>query len=503
MEDSFQKQIPWSINEVKLLAKKKLIKGLILGGIFFVLVILGSIIYFWYHQQAADNLIKLAPIDSILYICLKEPLLPSPVSLIQGGRKNSISELPLTNFYNQIEKQFDFKELKFKDDILANVSSASFILLPNRQNNNLDSVLIFELKKSASAEKIKSILKAQPYYLEVDENILVVATSLEAIEEIKAVKEGLIFSLATQVDLDKLDKGLLRFYLDADNLKSYLNQSSYLPNKIFVQLINQDIYLSLNQKNNQWQFDLEVNSFSPSVITNPLVTKLPNNFKIYISSINLAEVFNKWGEFDQNFSDLFKQTLDGLRNIYGFDFKQVMDFFDQNVDLLVFDSGPSNIFGLDYVLLLPEASEEQIQNLKKLVQIILAQKLPKPVDYFLPDGTKVTELLADVDNWQWQADDAGINYLIEPVLNFEISYLVEDGKIIISSSRELLKSFINDSGIRLSDLIFRCDQGSFGSRYLIFNKAQTASAFNDYWPLGTILIKESASGQTKGCIIDL
>jgi hypothetical protein len=496
MEESFQKTNPSSSVEVKPSLFKQPKLWLIIGGAFLIGAIGG--LYFWWQHHSTDHLIELAPVDSVLYVQARNSFWP--------WSETTIKDLPLGSFYQRVNEVFESEGLKLKDNILPHVSQAAFILLPNQESDNLDWGFIFKLKKSFiprcwrcadETEMVKTILLAQPNHLEIRENVLAMATSPEALEKIKEVSQGSLFSLASQVDSKKMDQGLMNLYLDSDNLRAYLKQSQDLAAKIFDQLIDQDIYLTLDRRSKQWQFEIKGSSFKSFLPAGNSISYLPRDFNVFVSNINLLEVFKSWGE---DFLVPLNQIADSAKVIYDFDLEDSLaPFLSRSVDLIIFNGEEKNILGFDYVMVLPEITAEQINNLEELVKIVLAQKLPEETKYVLPDGTSVIELLAEAEARQWQQESVEgleISYLKEPSLNFEMSYLVKDDKLIISSSIERLKYFISTQDIELENLISVCGQGD---SYLIFN---IFSGFNDYLPEGLVLIREDR-GRVAGCIVNL
>lgn len=493
MEDPFLNSKPQPQSEAQASEKKKSKPWVALAGVFVILIILllAGGLYFWWQYNISDYLIKLAPVDSVLYIQARDSFWP--------WQNTKISDLPFNNFYQWAEETI-FSDLDFQKDLLANSSQAALVAML-REDNNLDWAFIFKLRNTRS---INLVLEKLPNHQMLAKNILVVATSQPALEKIKEVATGSIFSLATQIDSKKKEKELMNLYLSAKNLKTYLNQNQDWLNKIFSQLIKADIYLSLAKKDSQWQFKIKSDSFDSFSVAEPLVEYLPADFSIFISSINLKEIFEEWGEADYNIAESFEQTAESLKIIYELDLKNsVVTFLDQGADLVIFKQSEDKILGFDYILLLPQVEEEQINNLRDLVKVVLAQKLPKQVDHVLPDGSKVVELLAQPEVWQWEEESLGenleVNYLNEPALNFEISYLIKDKKIIISSSKQLLSDFILNQIFGLKDLASACEKEVSKNRYLIFNSSLFPGL---YLPLGMILVKEDQKG-IKGCIVDL
>lgn len=507
MEDPFSVSKPKPPAQSKIFrwqARRFWLAGL---GVFCI----GLIIYiwfFWWPQNQAKDLMTLAPIDSVLYANAKNNLWPYPVSLFIGP-KDEISHLPLADFFAAAQQSPAFSGLDLKKDFLANCRQASFVLILD-ENSNLVWAYIFEFKDSGSIGAIVSNLKQKNYanYFELAKNILVVSDSSDALNKIKKVSEGQIFSLAGQVDKNKLNDDLLNIYLSSNNLKSYLGGNVNSANTIFAHLINQDIYLHFNKKNQQWQFSLAGNFFDQSNknTRQPLIEYLPSDYSFFISNIKLTEVFSGWSKSDSNLSGALQQTFDMIKQTYSFNFFNVADIFtNQGADLVIFNNQNKNAFGFDYLLALPNISEPQLNSLKGLVKIILAQKLPKEVVYTLPDGSQVTELMAQPEFWQWQKqtiDGLDIYYLKEPALSFEIDYAIKDNKLFMASSIDLLKNSLATKDINLKSLIQSCSHQSNIGQYLIFNSGHTPLFANLDLPKGTAIIKEDG-GSVAGCIMGL
>lgn len=503
MEDPFQKPKSRSFRPffpLFLKVGKKF--WLILAGVFIIVLILIPGLYWWYFSQ--DHLLSLAPVDSILYIHVKQPIWP--------WQQDTISDLPFDNFYNQVDSNFDFKGGKFKDDILPAISQVAFLLLPNQESNKLDWAFIFKFKNSFnlfcskctdSIKKTKAMLLQQNNHLEIKKDILAIATSQTALEKIKEVQQGTVFSLASQIDQKKLDSNFFNLYFNSSQIRSYLDQNNLLV-KIFNDLIKKDIYLNLTRVKNLWRFKLTSN-FEQLVSNQALIDYLPNNFLFFTNGINLFDLFKNWTEVDRSLADSFNQVADSLQTIYQFDFqKDIANLFNQVGDLIIFNSGKNSIFGFNFAIILPKSPKINLDNFEKLVQIALAQKLPQKVNTMLPDGTEVIELKAESEAFLWQSkelkEDFQTRYLIEPDLNFKIAYLVLADRILIANTTDWLAKVISTRDIALTDLIQTCDLKNEGS-FLVLNNKIPLSLTN-YLPLKIILIK-SEKDNFKGCIFDL
>lgn len=468
---------------------------LFLGGIFVLLIlflVLSFVFYFWRQEKIKDELINFVPLDSVFYVSLRETVWPKP--------KLKISSLPFSGFYQQLQKKEIFSRSNFFD-LLDNSQRVSIALVLN-EDDNLDFVYIFKLK---NPEIIKSLNLSHQFI--IGKNILVVADSQNAIEKIKAVKENLIFSLASQIDSKKIQTGLVNFYLAKANLNFYLSQHQESLNNIFAQLVKDDIYLQLDYQASQWQFKLNQNNFDSAIDKrDELVRYLPNDFSLFVSGVNLFNFFSAWLSYDLTINQSFVQTAAALKTVYNFDFNETLNsLLNQTADLIIFNRKAGNNFlGFDFILVLPNFSLAEINNFEELIKMVLAQKRPQEVNHFLPDGSKVIEFLAKTDKWQWQKevfDNFEISYLPEPALNFEISYL-PDNYLFISNSSDLLKKFVSTRDIDLNRLISQCYLRNDYQKSLIINTQDNFLGLKDYLSAGRLVFIEEKNGIT-GCFLGL
>jgi len=514
MEDPFLNSKPARSGQADVPRWRKPVSWFVVGWIFVILI--SSLLFFWRRDQTIDQLIRFAPVDSILYVSARNSIWPWP------GEK--IYTLPFQKFYHQANEVFNFlKPLTLQGDILPDANQAGFILLPNEASNQLDWVLIFKLKKhfripyfdiTADTEKIDYALsvlqdKRNGYnFWQVNNSIFVIASSAESLQKIQEVSAGQIFSLASQVDSRRLGKSLLSLYLNANGLKTYLNQSQSLENKVIDSFIDQDIYLQLNKIGDHWQFQINDSSrrrwFQVFIFFkaeragggDSLIQKLPADFKIFISDVNLLDFFQQLAELDFDTAQNFNQLSDLTKRLYDFNFEAATLVFGRLAEVIVFDASDNNYLGFDFVLALPSFSQQEINDFEQLVKIFLAQKLPKETVHLLSDGSLVTELVAQPENWYWQKekiDDSEVYYLIEPALNFEVNYLLSDSRTLISNSRDRLKQVLVNQGISVRDLDLKCGNKKSSAQYLILNDYLP---LNNYLSPALVLIRDN-----NGCIV--
>ena len=293
-----------------------------------------------------------------------------------------------------------------------------------------------------------------------------------------------------------------------DNKRAWVvldvNQDNLLA-KIFKSSFEDDVYLILDRAKDNWRFKV-INS-QADIETSQLITQyLPANFSIFFGGVNLLNIFSAWGQVDQSLADSFDQVSNSFAMIYQFDLQQeIYDLFDQAGDLVIFSFEDQNRSVFDFVFIVPKDSSVNLENLEKLIKIVLAQESPAKVEYLLSDGTTVTEIKADPAAFEWQSktinNQLEIRYLQQPELGFEIAYLVSGGNILLSSKIDLIQQTINSQDILLRDLVFGCGLKQ-GSEIMVFNKDKALIfPFLHYLP-GDIILITKDSNYLLGCVLD-
>lgn len=436
------------------------------------------VIGFLYQRFVTDRVIDFVPLDAVFYLQARESF------WLAGEIK--ISDSPAGKFFaNQ--------------DLLQKSKQAAVVGLPVK--NQLEHINIYLLHNvnDAFSAGISNISNARIFGKTV-----VVAGSPEGLEKITSVYENSFLSLKYQVNSKYSNKGLVNFYINSENARLMLNKNSDLLSKVFDQLATEDIYLTFNKTRSGWKFVL--NNFETSRGKHhQLIKSLPKNFGIFINNLNLSELIVVWQSVDQDLRQSFGQTLETLETIYHFNNNSdIRDLLNQPTELMVFENLTNNFLNFDFVLALDDSSPAKLKSFEDLVKILLAQKLPEPVSYILPDGTKIIELLANVERWQWQSiqtPQGEIRYLTEPSLNFSISYLEQDGKIFIASSLDLLNSLYSENNYSLEALASFCGDNFSVPANLIFNS--NFSKFKNFLPDGLILLNQGSSSKILGCILNL
>ena len=463
--------------------------------------------YRWNFEK--NKVLPLAPVDSVFYVQARQSFWKGLFSSL-GGPTSGIEGLPFGDFYSQTDSLFGWRSAELEKDILPFVSQAAFMVLPNQDTHQFDWVFIFHFneylpfgRNLTNRKLAEELIKRQPNYSQISNDVFVLATSAVALDQIKEVSEGTIFPLAGQIQFDRLNEGYLGLYFNPNELKAHLGQDDLLF-RIFDESLSEDLYLNLVRNKGVWRFKIvggpAVSSTGPAIIR-----YLPDDFSFFISGINLAELFESWGEVDESLSDSFDQAVNSFKMIYQFDLQQeVYNLFNQAGDLAIFRSEDKNRLGLDFVLAIENPSSTNLDNLEKLVKIVLAQKSPRRIQRVLPDGTTVVEIKADPEAFVWQSETAEgkseIRRLEQSDLGFELAYSVSNDKILVGSKAELIRKFFDNQGILLGDMIQACGLKS-GTNVMIFNKGTGfVSSLTKYLPNSTILVNPAGSF-LNGCVL--
>lgn len=471
MEDLFQSQKPNLEEEIK---PSKAVHFWQIGGGLFVLLVFLLGLFVWHARYVKDSLIQFAPVDTAVYLSVRNSFWP--------WEDVKIKDLPLSHIFSHHR-------------LLELSSHAAYLKIPGEEK--FETASIFFLKH---IEEAVPVIEELEFAAALDKHILVVAENQQVLDKIKEVHSGTIFSLEQQLEGKKIGRGLLNLYVDSGNLQSQFNNSRSLPHRIISSLAAEDLYLTLHKEKAVWVFG-PVDEISLSAVDlRSTLRSLPDNFDIFISQISLAEIFGNFMAADKNFQQTAGQTVSNLEAVYGFDFSStIRPLLSRQAEFLVLNTGKDNALGFDYVLILPEVSEKEIQGFEELVRIILSQKLPKETLRQLPDGTFVTELIADVNSWSWQETDLDQKFLSEPRLNFEIAYLKQDSRLFIASSKDLFKTVLEAQEISLENLASRCEIAFGGDDFLIINH-HIKTSFSDILPRGLTVLSATPKNGLTGCI---
>ena len=215
----------------------------------------------------------------------------------------------------------------------------------------------------------------------------------------------------------------------------------------------------------------------------------------------MAELFSQWANTDESLAKIFKQTQEIYKQVFNFD----LSIFNNEVlaspvDIIIFSQNDSAL-GVDYVLAMNQPSSSGIQSFQELIRVILAQKFPQKAIRYLPDGSSVTELSANIEAWQWQIsqiEGSEVRYITEPELNFSIYYTLRDGKLLISGTQERLTSFINNSELSIDDYRSKCSASIFAGSYVIFAKNSQIFELSILLPKNLLIL-----GGKYGCIVEI
>ena len=474
MEDLFQSQKPNLEEEIK---PSRAVHFWQLGAGLFVLLSLFLGLFVWQERYTNDSLLQYAPVDTAIYISARDSFWP--------WEKVKITDLPLAHVFSHPE--------------LLNFSSHSALLKIPGENQELTTAEIFFLRHLEEAVPVIAELE---FTATLDKHILVVADSQETLEKIKEVQRGTIFSLAQQLEGRQLGRGLMNLYVSAGNLQSHFKALPGLPSQLLSHLAVTDLYLTLYQERNIWVFGPadEINLSSADLKTT--LRFLPKNFDLFISQVNLVDVFRSFVAVDENFNQAGNQLTVNLEAIYDFNFNNaIIPLLDQPAELLIINSGRSNALGFDYILVLPEVTDQQIQAFEELVRIILSQKLPKEISRQLPDGSSVIELTADTNAWLWQPVSENQRILSEPQLGFEVTHLKNGGSLFIASSAALLEDIMKTQDISLESLAYQCPPAVGAGNFLAI-RSDLQATFGDILPQGITIFSTTPKNGLTGCIFN-
>ncbi len=488
MEDPLKNSVSFSSPK----KTKNLKSKLIFWGIFLVLFIIVFLsvflLYFW-NKNKQDDIIKFVPLDSVLYATARNSIFG----------KSKIIDLPFSNFVNDFSKA-DF--LNGNDlSLILNNSKRFSIALFSVEGNELAYAYIFEFANKDAFKPLNGF--------EISKNIFVFSENKKVFEKMKEVTANNIFSLASQVDLKFIESNLFSFYFNPFNLKFYLSEKNIILDNIFLKMIDENMYFGLNKKSDHYDFRLKTSSGNYEISKTKAITAisfLPENFRVYIGGLNFYYLFDQLKKIEPNISESFGQTKNDLGLIYKNDLSSwVLDFFRHDFDLLIFEPTNNSVFGFEYVLASGDFNQIDEENLKSLIKIFLAQKYPKESEYTLPDGTKVTEFLVDVDKWQWQIDklenNLEISYLLVPELDSEVAYAIKDDVLFLASSVKLLNNYFNVAKVEVSEIFSSCGQGKFYGRGIIINPFGSFFVPEEY-ALDGLVVGESKGNSFSGCILE-
>ena len=172
-------------------------------------------------------------------------------------------------------------------------------------------------------------------------------------------------------------------------------------------------------------------------------------------------------------------------------------FFNQPVDL-VLGNKQENFFGFDFVIL---ASSQglQVDQFKKLISLLLAQKSPTQVVRVLPDQSKINELVARPDLFDWQpieVDDKIFYQISQSDLKFNLVYYQSNYNFYLSSSSQTLASLLSDHYLDIDKLLAACGLDSQSNFFIVNNTDMTLS----YLPAELMVFGSNRFGKMLGCI---
>lgn len=452
-EINYKKWSPWA---------KRNSLWLILAAIVLALLILAAAFYFNIFIYR-DSLVKKAPADSLVYWHFN---LLSALDDYRHLDNNLLDE--------QLDKMFDWPGGQFTKEIRPLVGrEAALVVVPgfkedtNKQKESFlgQAILIRLMGKAEPDEaRLKSLGISEAL---LDKHILAIADSSETLAKITATTKdnNLLKIKIVKKGLGKMDNCYLsKGYLDVSGLDKFYKEAD---NNLNVDLPFALMRLSTNFLVNQNQPQLffyskkEGTGFSFQVIaanqepwleqfkTFPRVIKyLPPDTLMAWSGFNWQSVIESLKETFNDTDSGLAQSLDNYEKLYRFSWQNDLEpLLNGQGDLVVtLENDPKTEKQKDFIISASSADDPQaLARLEETVKEYLAYHLPAEKVRTLPDNSKVTELLTDPSQFEWQAgEDEGqpLSYIKTPNLEFEFVHaFLADGLLVFSNSLEKLKTF--------------------------------------------------------------
>ncbi|MFA7662661.1 MAG: hypothetical protein WCX88_01970 [Patescibacteria group bacterium] len=148
------------------------------------------------------------------------------------------------------------------------------------------------------------------------------------------------------------------------------------------------------------------------------------------------------------------------------------------------------ILAQSQVLIVPALDKNKLELFKNELKLKLAHKIPSERDLILPDKSVATELIADPSKFEFKTDkmkDYRLEYLSEPAVNFEVVMAIDDTKMILADSKEVLSNLIYSNG----EIIDKMWQNESSSDKAFFNFSNQQKSF---YGLENVLVEDLSWG---------
>jgi len=401
----------------------KIISLFVVGGVFILLVLVAI-----WSRNFADTLIDYVPDNTSLYIHFSRPKIKDS--------KN------VDSVVSQILLDFGINDLKSLD-IARELSVVGYLV-----DNEIKYGLIIKTNRPAQAKKIIEESNRSYKFLS---STKIVITGKEDLSNYELNKKNTLvgtvkrrFSPFNSISI-YVSKKIIDYY-NNDLLLGFVYN--------FSKNENDDLFLNIQTKKDGLRVFYKGVSKAVSSF---------DHFRVVTPDENMA------GDFVlsiSNLSILLRSWQDNLRNISEYDGdvfensflnKYLVKYLNKdvnNLDLLVKKNDNNTgylFFDYDFYASFDGVLEETIQSMLKE---IMAFKYPVVQSVYLLDGTRVREIVSDLDQFEFISLDDLLNVytLSSPDNSVSLMYKINNDNTIITNNQELINSDIN-----------------FGENYLKFN----------------------------------
>lgn len=465
------------------------------------IILLILVLYYNFYFKK-DNLIKYVPQRAILYqtMHLDKELLRIPLA------QKLQQELALPINLNDL----DLSIL----NPLANYNF-SWALIPDQQADwQYDYLLIFNLKETNGRLQPYSQIIDQIHWHQaiitnqvLDRKILAVSNSEKLIGEIQEISRQEKPALADNIDvvlnLAKFKIGYLgNLYFDFSYFTKNLNKVTDSRIKLFLSSSAgnslKEIFAGI--KLNGDRLVLETNESSQTQDKQTLlIENVPADFMVNFCfedlSANLNKILQNLSSVNPAANMQITKNREYLEGLVNFSFNQDIAPFLSNQGQLIITKGNKYILALKVDKL--DNLETRLNKIEEIARQYLATTNPKEKMKLLPDKTYITQVVKDIDDWQFFEEQIG-QLKLRSIKNGEQewAYVVREKVLILANSKEILKQLINNN-----DLVDIGDNYLGNSTNFSQNIVVKGEYLEQFWPIfkviNTIIINDNLGSNNE------
>jgi len=477
-----------------------------MGGSFILIVLITTFLIPRYLQpkEKTDNLIEFVPAETIIY------------SHFYFNQETPLKKKIIEALFNDLPNWLELKEIELKEDILSNLNQELALAFIPDEKLNLKPLLIIKLK--ADKATLQGLTSSNYFFIPKQSLLFIID---------QKVKEGM-FNLDPQknllIPIHKFDSNNYfsvenqHFNQTFINLDWFKNNQLNLGQKILTNFLNKNGLKKLLLKTDILNDQLLINIItSPSLLpeensnrlTNPLIDNLPNTILLYLR-----------GNTDQDLNNLIKQFI--ISQNYRDIGSMLLTLFSDSQEELLINLEENK--KLTYLLISTSQPEsaKKVENIKLAISQYLTSNLPKEKEKILPDKTKVVELIAEPERFEFQklilnnnqSDGSArlitnLYSLSVPEINLEIVLGIYKDKLILGNSKKIfenLTSNINNNQISINKLLTSCNlrlntkQLFFLNPKLLYNLLNLNQIPPIYFKLFDKFILEFEENYLKSCL---